>query len=454
MGVYFGTDGVRGVANKDLTPELAFKLGQAGAYTLTKHLHNEDRKAKILIGNDGRISADMLENALAAGMCSVGAHVSIVGIIPTPAIPFLVKKYGYDAGVMISASHNPAQYNGIKFFDSQGYKLPDALEDEIEAILLEEGGLDKLPRPTADGIGCVDEIEEALEDYTARLVSLSANKFDGLSVALDCANGASYKVAPLAFDELGAQTNVIANEPNGMNINDGCGSTHIEQLQKKVLEIGANVGFAFDGDADRCLAVDEKGNLVDGDQLMTVNANYMKQCGTLKDDTVVATVMSNLGFFIMGKEQGLHIEQTAVGDRYVLERMLEKGYNLGGEQSGHIIFLDDNTTGDGVLSAIRTLGVMKATGKPLSELASAMSVLPQALVNATVANEKKMDYTNDAAIQKAIADVEAKYAGDGRVLIRPSGTEPLVRVMIEGKNQAELQADAEMIAKLIEEKLQ
>ncbi|PKM94397.1 MAG: phosphoglucosamine mutase [Firmicutes bacterium HGW-Firmicutes-1] len=448
MGNLFGTDGVRGIANKELTVELAYRLGQAGAYVLTKE---NKHKATILIGRDTRLSGEMLTAAMVAGICSVGADTVSVGVVPTPAVSYLTKEYGADAGVVISASHNPVEYNGIKFFNKDGYKLSDSLEEEIEALLANDNKDIELPVGT--DIGRVVYRTECIYDYIRYAKRQINTKLDGLKVVIDCANGASYVSAPEALRQLGAEVIIIHNEPDGTNINKKCGSTHMNDLQLYVKQVEAHIGLAFDGDADRCLAVDEKGNIVDGDQIMAICALYMKEQGILKKDTVVATVMSNLGFFIMGKEQGLNIEQTKVGDRYVLEKMLEEGYNLGGEQSGHIIFLDENTTGDGLLTALHLLEVMKMTGKSLSALTSVMEVLPQVLVNAKIKIEKKDLYESDEVIAKAIAAVEAKFSGSGRVLIRPSGTEPLIRVMIEGKNQQELLIEATGLAKLIENRL-
>ncbi|PKM50388.1 MAG: phosphoglucosamine mutase [Firmicutes bacterium HGW-Firmicutes-7] len=448
MGNLFGTDGVRGIANKELTVELAYRLGQAGAYVLTKE---NKHKPTILIGRDTRLSGEMLTAAMLAGICSVGADTVSVGVVPTPAVSYLTREYGADAGVVISASHNPVEYNGIKFFNKDGYKLSDALEEEIEELLANNNKDIELPVGT--DIGRVIYRTECIYDYIRYAKRQINTKLEGLKVVIDCANGASYVSAPEALRQLGAEVIIIHNEPDGTNINKKCGSTHMKDLQQYVQQVEANIGIAFDGDADRCLAVDEKGNLVDGDQIMAICGLYMKEQGRLKKDTVVATVMSNLGFFIMGKEQGLNIEQTKVGDRYVLEKMLEEGYNLGGEQSGHIIFLDENTTGDGLLTALHLLEVIKMTGKSLSELTSVMEVLPQVLVNAKIKNEKKDLYETDEVIVKAIKDVEAKFSGHGRVLIRPSGTEPLVRVMIEGKNQQELLIEATGLAKLMEDRL-
>ena len=448
MARLFGTDGVRGVANTELTGDLAFRLGRAGAYVLTKEKKHAPR---ILVAMDTRISGDMLESALVAGICSVGAHAVVAGVIPTPAVAYLVRKYRLDAGVMISASHNPVEYNGIKFFDEQGYKLSDELEDEIENILMSCPEI--LPSPTGIGLGTKGYAEEALDDYLAFLTKTTTEKFGGIKVALDCANGAAYKAAPLAMLDLGAQLCIIHNEPDGTNINDKCGSTHMEDLKKLVVENGADIGFAFDGDADRCLAVDEKGELIDGDKILAICGLDMKQRGELKKDTIVGTVMSNLGLIMMGRENGVEILQTAVGDRYVLERMLADGYNIGGEQSGHVIFLDYNSTGDGVLTAIQLLSVLKRSGKKASELASIMQVMPQVLVNARVNNAKKNNYMDDAVVRKAIEDLETEFSQDGRVLIRTSGTEPLVRVMIEGKDIEKMDKAAKKLASLIEERL-
>jgi len=452
MGKLFGTDGVRGVANTELTPELAFALGRAGAYALTKERHHSP---KIILGMDTRISGDLLESALTSGMCSMGATVYAAGIVPTPCVAYLVRRYGLDAGVMISASHNPYRDNGIKFFNSQGYKLADSIEAEIEDII--ENGMDALPRPEGDRVGTRRLAEDALEDYVGFLSQLENEdgadpgaRLAGLKIALDCANGATFQAAPWLFESLGADVSVINNEPDGLNINDSCGSTHIGGLVAHVLETGADIGFAFDGDGDRCLMVDERGAVVDGDEVMSICGKHLMDSGRLAQGVIVATVMSNLGFFLMGEKNGIKIEQTKVGDRFVLERMLERGYNFGGEQSGHIIFLDHNTTGDGLITALTIAGIMKKTGKTLSQLNVLMEVLPQVLVNARVDNSKKACYDKDERIMRAIRGLEDKYNGAGRVLIRPSGTEPLVRVMIEGRDKAELQRDARELADLIE----
>ncbi len=448
MARLFGTDGVRGVANTELTGELAFRLGRAGAYVLTKEKKHSPR---ILVGMDTRISGDMLENALVAGICSVGAHAVLAGVVPTPAVAYLVRKYRLDAGVVISASHNPVEYNGIKFFNHQGYKLSDELEDEIEDIIMSRPEI--LPSPTGIGLGTRSYAEEALDDYIAFLTKTTAERFSGIKVALDCANGASYKAAPIAMLDLGASLCIIHNEPDGTNINDKCGSTHMEDLKELVKENGADIGFAFDGDADRCLAVDENGELIDGDKILAICGLDMKKNGTLQKDTIVGTVMSNLGLTMMGRDNNIHIQQTSVGDRYVLERMLDEGYNLGGEQSGHVIFLDHNTTGDGILTAIQLLSVLKRSGKKASELAQIMETMPQVLVNARVNNAKKNNYMEDDIIRKAITELETEFSQDGRVLIRTSGTEPLVRVMIEGKDIEKMKQEAKKLAVLIEQRL-
>ncbi len=448
MGKLFGTDGVRGVANKELTVELATRLGQAGAYVLTEKNH---RRATILVGCDTRKSGDMLAMALMAGVNSVGANAVYLGVVPTPAVAYLTKKYNADAGVVISASHNPAEYNGIKFFSGDGYKLPDEMEDRIEEIIFADNR--DIHFPIGGSIGRLEYRFDAKEDYIDYMCSLLDLDLNGLKIVVDCANGASSYTSPQALKRLGADVVVIHSEPDGININRDCGSTHMEALMARVVEENADVGLAFDGDADRLLAVDEKGCVVDGDQLMAICGMYLKEKGKLKKDTIVVTVMSNLGLHLMADKEFIHLEETRVGDRYVLENMLENGYVIGGEQSGHIIFLEENTTGDGLLSALHLLQVMKEKKVPLSELASVMTVLPQVLVNARVPNENKYVYMDNDDIRNAVRDLETKFDGQGRVLIRPSGTEPLVRVMIEGKDRAVLQAEAEKLAKLIEEKL-
>jgi phosphoglucosamine mutase len=447
MGRLFGTDGVRGLANSELTCKLAFELGQAGAFVLTMAKH----KPKILIGRDTRISGDMLEAALTAGICSVGAEAIVAGVIPTPAIAYLTHHYGADAGVVISASHNTMEYNGIKFFDSQGYKLPDELEDRIERIILD--GAEEMPVPAGIEVGRRVRLRNAVKDYAAFLQSTTDMDLNGMKIVLDCANGASYEAAPMVFRSLGAEITTISNVPDGTNINEHCGSTHPEKLQGCVLEVGADVGLAFDGDADRLIAVDDHGNLVDGDQVMLICGIDMMNRGLLKNNTVVGTVMSNLGLDIALKKAGCRLEKTKVGDRYVLERMLESGFNFGGEQSGHLIFLDYNTTGDGILTALQLLSVVKRSGKQLSDLASGMRKYPQVLVNARVAEQKKHSYTDDEVIQEEIKKIESRFQEEGRVLIRTSGTEPVVRVMIEGTDQRIIEEEAVRLAGLIEQRL-
>lgn len=446
MARLFGTDGVRGIANEELTPLLAMQLGQAGAYVLTKE---KAHKPTIMVGCDTRISGDMLANALMAGACSVGANCVFVGVMPTPAVAYLTKKYKVDAGVVISASHNPMQFNGIKFFDGDGYKLPDEMEDEIEAMIRDN--MPGVKFPIGPGVGKIKYRTDAREEYINHAMKAVPVNLTGMKIVLDCAEGASFYTSAETLKELGGTVVAIHNSPDGTNINANCGSTHMEELQARVVYEKAKLGLAFDGDADRLLAVDENGKVVDGDQIMAIVGNHMKEQGNLANDTIVATVMSNLGFDLMANKNGINLEKTKVGDRYVLERMKEIHANLGGEQSGHIIFLDENTTGDGLLSALHLLQVMVDTGKPLSELASIMEVLPQALVNAKVANHKKDRYMEYPEIAGAIGELEKKFAGEGRVLIRPSGTEPLVRVMIEGKDQTVIQEEAVKLANLIQD---
>ena len=446
MSRMFGTDGVRGVANEELTPLLAMQLGQAGAYVLTRE---NKHKPTIMVGCDTRMSGDMLANALMAGICSVGANAVYVGVIPTPAIAYLTKKYKVEAGVVISASHNPMEFNGIKFFDGNGYKLPDALEDEIEALI--KNNMNRVEFPTGSSVGRIKYRKDAREENINHAVRAVPVDLTNLKVVVDCAEGASHYTSIEALRQLGAQVVPIHNMPDGTNINANCGSTHMEELQARVVYEKANIGLAFDGDADRLLAVDELGNVVDGDQIMAIVGAHMRNMGKLKQNTIVATVMSNLGLFLFGEKEKIHIEKTKVGDRYVLERMREIGASLGGEQSGHIIFLDENTTGDGLLSALHLLEVMVVTGKPLSELSKIMTVLPQALVNVTVPNHRKEHFMEYPEIAAAIEELEKEFAGEGRVLIRPSGTEPKVRVMIEGKDKERIDKEAHRIADLIQQ---
>lgn len=448
MGRLFGTDGARGVANSEITCELAMQIGRAAAMVLTENLAHRPR---VMIGMDTRASGEMLEAALTAGLCSVGADVLLLGVVPTPAVAYLVKVYGYDAGVMISASHNPCEYNGIKIFQSTGYKLPDALENEIEAIILDEA---KVPPVMIGGdVGRVTKAEHAVEDYVKHLLSTTDVRCDGMKIALDCANGSSSVSAKTVFEALGAECIIIGDSPDGVNINKDCGSTHMGALQKCVVENGCNLGFAFDGDADRMLAVDHTGALVDGDRAIALCAKYMQANGTLKKDTAVVTVMSNMGFFKFCDANGIHCERTKVGDRYVLENMLENGYSIGGEQSGHIIFLDYATTGDGQLSAIQVLKVLKNTGKTLKELADEMEIYPQVLINVRVSNYGRVRFTSDKEIKNAIARAEKELGDSGRVLVRVSGTEPLVRVMLEGKDEQKIRELGETIAEVVRERL-
>lgn len=444
MSRMFGTDGVRGVAGTELTVELAAKLGMAGAYVLTR---KQAHQPTIIVGCDTRISGGMLASALMAGICSVGANAIYAGVLPTPAIAYLTRKHKVDAGVVISASHNPMEFNGIKFFNGEGYKLSDQLEDEIELLIRND--MKDVPVPTGSAIGKIEYRFDLQEEYISFMKRKVPVDLSGLKIVVDCAEGASYYTSVQTLRGLGANLVAIHTAPDGTNINSNCGSTHMSELKARVVYENADIGIAFDGDADRMLAVDEKGELVDGDQIMAIVGNHMKKQGKLKQDTIVVTVMSNLGFSLMGQREGLHIEKTKVGDRYVLENMLENGYNLGGEQSGHIIFLDDNTTGDGLLSALHLLKVMVDTGEKLSGLASIMEVLPQALVNAKVPNHKKEHYMDYAEVAEAIEELEKKFNGEGRVLIRPSGTEPLVRVMIEGKDQQVIDREARKLAELI-----
>jgi len=448
MARLFGTDGVRGIANHELTCELAYKLGQAGAYVLAAEARHTP---KILVGMDTRISGHMLESALVAGICSVGAEAVCLGVMPTPAVAYLTRYYNADAGAVISASHNPFEFNGIKFFNAQGYKLSDEIEDKIEELIRCDGG--QIPLPTGAGIGKKSTAENALRDYVEFLKGTVDCDLKGLKIAIDCAEGASYQAAPLLFAELGAEVTVIHNEPDGININKDCGSTHMSHLMSYVTECGADIGFAFDGDADRVLAVDENGKMVDGDQIMAIIGLALKKQNKLDKDTIVVTVMSNLGFDIMARNNGINLVKTKVGDRYVLEEMLDKGYILGGEQSGHVIFLKHSTTGDGLLTALQLLCVLKASGRKLSELAEVMQPLPQVLKNAKVKNENKYAYQEDELIARLCSELEEEFKGEGRVLIRPSGTEPLVRIMIEGKDKDYIEKRAAALAAVIEERL-
>ncbi|WP_449450767.1 phosphoglucosamine mutase [Streptococcus suis] len=443
MGKYFGTDGVRGEANVELTPELAFKLGRFGGYVLSQH---ETDVPRVFVARDTRISGQMLEAALIAGLLSVGIHVYKLGVLATPGVAHLVKTEKASAGVMISASHNPAQDNGIKFFAGDGFKLDDALEAEIEALLDAEE--DTLPRPSAQGLGDVVEYPEGLRKYQQFLVSTGTD-LDGMKVALDTANGAAATSARQIFADLGADLTVMAENPDGLNINEGVGSTHPEKLQELVKETGSQIGLAFDGDSDRLIAVDENGDLVDGDRIMYIIGKYLADRGLLAKNTIVTTVMSNLGFHKALDREGIEKAVTAVGDRYVVEEMRKEGYNIGGEQSGHVILMDYNTTGDGQLTAVQLTKIMKETGKTLSELAAEVTIYPQKLVNIRVENSMKDKSMEVPAIAAIIEKMEAEMAGNGRILVRPSGTEPLLRVMAEAPTDAEVDYYVDTIADVV-----
>ncbi|MDK2780268.1 MAG: phosphoglucosamine mutase [Trichococcus sp.] len=428
MGKYFGTDGVRGVANSELTPELAFKLGRFGGYVLRQHA-KDIAHPLVLVARDTRISGQLLEYALVAGLLSVGIEVLQLGVIPTPGVAYLTRIQGAVAGVMISASHNPAGDNGIKFFGSDGFKLSDEQENEIEAYLDQEG--DDLPRPSADGLGTVDEYPEGVLKYAQYLQTTIPDDLSGITVCLDAANGAASPVVNRLFADLETDFFTMGANPDGININKGVGSTHPDVLGKFVVEKKADVGLAFDGDADRCIAVDENGRIIDGDRIMFICGKYLKDRNKLNHNTIVSTVMSNLGFHLAVEAEGMTALKTQVGDRYVVEEMRKNGYNLGGEQSGHVVFLDMNTTGDGLLTGIQLLNVMKQTGKKLSELADEVTLYPQELVNVRVS--KKDGVMEIPAVKAVIEEVETEMAGKGRILVRPSGTEPLLRVMAEAE---------------------
>lgn len=447
MGRLFGTDGARGVAITELTCEMAMNIGRAAALVLTK---TTNKKPKIIIGKDTRISGDILEAALVAGICSVGADAHILGVIPTPAVAILVKKYEADAGVMISASHNSVEFNGIKLFSGDGFKLPDKIEEEIEALILDYPEDMKLCCSTT--VGRVHYEKNAEWDYVRHLMKTS-DSLKGVKVALDCANGSASSCAEKLFRGLGAECCFINNKPDGTNINKNCGSTHMEQLRKFTVENRCQVGLAFDGDADRCLAVDEKGEVVDGDKLLAIFSKYMKGIGTLKHNTCVVTVMTNLGFFKFAKENGVVVTTTGVGDRYVLEEMLKGGYNLGGEQSGHIIFLDEANTGDGMLTGLKLLGILARTSLKMSELASLMTSYPQVLENIVIPPESKGKWESIKEITDMIELCRVKLGDDGRILVRESGTEPLVRVMLEGKNFGLITDYAHRIADTVKKSL-
>lgn len=446
MRKLFGTDGVRGVANRELTSDLAFKLGQAAAYVLAGEL---EHKPRIMVGTDTRISCDMLECALNAGLCSVGADVISLGVIPTPGVAYITSKYKADAGVVISASHNSFEFNGIKFFDSEGYKLPDELELKIEEFVFSDV---KLPHKTGKNIGRIIKKKEYSVDYIKFLISHSESDISGMKILLDCANGAAFRLAPIVFTKLGAEFTVINASPDGININDGCGSTHIDILSEKIKEGNFDIGFAYDGDADRVIAVAEDGSIIDGDRMLAVLALDMKEKDVLFDNTLVVTVMSNMGLDSLAKKNGISIVKSKVGDRYVIEEMRKNGYSLGGEQSGHVIILDCNTTGDGILTSIKIAGIIAKSKKTASHIFSVMEEFPQVIVNAEVDNKSKTKILDDGKIKNMISEIENEFNGDGRLLIRPSGTEPVVRVMMEGRDREYIKIKAKEMAELIENK--
>ncbi len=453
MRKYFGTDGIRRIANTELTPELVYKVAKAGAYVLSKHT---DHTPTILIGRDTRISGTLIESAMVAGFLSYGANVKLLGVLPTPGVAYLTRKLNADASVVISASHNTFEFNGIKYFSNKGMKIPDTLEEEIEEIM-ESGKLDELTAKN-EKIGVSEYALDLMDEYVYFFRKnfddiIDKYNHDNFVVALDTANGATSVVAEKVFKALGINYRIINNHPDGININDNCGSTHLEGLKKYVVENKMSLGVAYDGDGDRCLAVDENGNEIDGDKLLAIISNSLRRKGKLQKDTIVATVMSNLGLNKFARDNGLELLQTKVGDRYVLEEMLKDGYNLGGEQSGHVILLDYNPTGDGILTSLMLITAILEENKKASELANMIKLYPQILINAKVNSNKKYDYEKDEEIKTAIDKLEREFAGNGRVLIRPSGTEPLVRVMIEGENQEYITKKAEEIANLIEKKL-
>ena len=447
MGRLFGTDGARGIANKELTCELATNIGRAAAYVLTE---KTTEKPVVLIGKDTRVSSNMLEMALAAGLCSVGADVVLVGFVPTPAIAYLVKERDADAGIMISASHNPCEYNGIKIFDGNGYKLPDSLEEEIESLVIDN--MSPISFPTGGDVGSVFHRYDLIDNYIDHIVESVNADLTGMKIAIDCANGCASYTAEKLFKKLGAECYMMHDNPNGVNINLNCGSTHMDDLIDYVNGHDVDLGLAFDGDSDRCLAVDENGKLIDGDRLIAVFALDMKRNGTLTDDAAVVTVMTNMGFKLFAKENGIEVIETKVGDRYVLEQMVKHDYKIGGEQSGHIIFKKYATTGDGQLSGAVFASILAKSGKSASETASVMTVLPQTLKNISATPELKAKLNTDEDIKKAISDASDALGDRGRILVRASGTEPLIRVMLEGENIAEIKTIAKQVAAVIEGK--
>ena len=452
MKKYFGTDGIRRIANTHLTPELVYKVAKAGAYVLSKH---SNHTPTILIGRDTRISGTLIESAMTAGFLSYGANVKLLGVIPTPAVAYLTKKLNADASVVISASHNTFEFNGIKFFSNKGMKIPDEIEEEIEEVM-DSGKLEELTAKN-EKIG-ISEIEfDLMNEYKEFIVNIfkddiKKNLREDFVVGIDTANGATYKIAEKIFTELGINYRIISNEPTGININENCGSTHLENIKKFVKDNKLSLGIAYDGDGDRCLAVDENGNTIDGDIVLAIVSKYLKEKNKLNKDTVVATIMSNLGLKKYTQTNNLNLVKTKVGDRYVLEEMLKNNYNLGGEQSGHIIMLDYNPTGDGILTSLMLIKILLESNATASKLTDIITIYPQVLVNAKVDDKKKYDYSEDEEIQKEIEKLENEFSGDGRVLIRTSGTEPLVRVMIEGKDIDLLTKKANELAKLIEKK--
>ncbi len=447
MGRLFGTDGVRGIANTELTCEIAMSIGRALAVILKKE---DGSRAKIMVGGDTRISSDMLASAVMAGVCSMGADAVYLGVCATPAVAYLVKNSDSDAGIMISASHNPSEYNGIKIFSSDGFKFPDALEEQIETMILMPEKY--LPQKSVE-IGKVIYSESLVDKYSSYLKSIPEVDFGGLRIALDCANGSSYRTAEDIFRSLGAEVYALSDSPNGHNINEACGSTHTESLSEFVVKNSLDAGFAFDGDADRCMCIDEKGALIDGDMMLAVCALNMRDEGKLKNRTVVGTIMTNFGFNTFCKKNGINFIPTKVGDRYVLEEMLAGGYTLGGEQSGHIIFSEYATTGDGQLTALMMLSELKRSGKKMSELASVMKRSPQILINLTVSAEGKLRFHTDSDIKAAVSDAQSRLEGVGRAVVRPSGTEPLIRVMTEGEDPELIEAVANDIAQVIRDRL-
>ncbi len=453
MRKYFGTDGIRRIANTDLTPELVYRVAKAGAYVLSKHTNHNPT---ILVGRDTRLSGTLIESAMTAGFLSYGANVKLLGVIPTPAVAYLTKKLKADASVVISASHNTFEFNGVKYFSNKGMKIPDEIEEEIEEVM-DSGKINELTA-VKDKIGISEVREDLIEEYVYFFrknfdEEIEKNHDNSFIVALDVANGATYKVAEKIFQTLGISYKIINNKPDGININNNCGSTHLEGLKKFVIENKCSLGIAYDGDGDRCLAVDEKGNEIDGDKILAICSSYLKEKGKLQKDTVVATIMSNLGLNKFAKKNNITLKQTKVGDRYVLEEMLKNGYNLGGEQSGHIIFLDYNPTGDGILTSLMLIKILLEKKVTASKLCDMIILYPQVLINAKVSNEKKEEFSGNSNIQNLIMQTEKAFEGNGRVLIRPSGTEPVIRVMIEGEKQEDITIAARKIADLIEQEL-